>query len=143
MLSRERKTRAVAPYDAGVAPLPVRVIFDAAAAVFVAYCVSYLANDIVDRIAMNRWLVERQIDRTTVSFHGSTARTPPLFLRLALLAVESFAIVMLSVLTLGAAAEPQRTSELNGWIYWACLAVELVVIGWAVARGYRVMKAAV
>jgi hypothetical protein len=119
----------------------VRILFDGAAALVLAYLVSYAANDIVGRLAMGRVLIDRHARYTTVSFQSRVPPTHPT-VSLVLTFVEAFAIVLFTVATLGAAIEPQRTSGLNGVIYWIAFALEIVVIGRAFARGYRVMKTA-
>ena len=125
-----------------MAPLPVRIIFFAVAAAVIAYLVDRAANEIVETIELDRVVVERDARFTRVSYRG-TMRPPHRAVRLLAIAVYTFGIVMFTTLTLGLAAEPQETSELNGIVYWAAFLFEIAVIGRAAVRVYRVMKNAV
>jgi succinate-acetate transporter protein len=106
------------------------VLFDAAATVFLAYGVFYLANDLVGVMAEKRVIV-----------WGPTGRPLIPTARLGVIAFEAIGLGMFTWLTFSAAIAPETArSMLNAVIYVLAFIFELVVIGAALLRAYRAVR---
>ena len=76
------------------------MLFDAVAALFLAYLVGYSADDIVDRLAEGRVLIDRNACYTSVTLSTRVPRTNRVA-GVVVTFVEAFGIAAFTMLTLG------------------------------------------